>query len=124
MAVCPPGRCAAPHWFWVCNVAHQNDPTILERWLSNKTPAIVSSWIAAPDNHVSPHARFRGVNRSLLGALEAGAMARGNARCTLNSTTTALRFYLRKGCVSDGPPTQEHETGGYPMSKPLTPHNP
>jgi GNAT superfamily N-acetyltransferase len=133
----------------LCVADHRNDPTILERWLSNKTPAVVSSWIAAPDssvlvaveagtilavgavtdaghinlNYVSPDARFRGVSRTLLGALEARAIARGNARCTLNSTTTAHRFYLGNGYVTDGPPTLEHGTGGYPMSKQITPQN-
>jgi len=115
----------------LCAPDHQNDPTILDRWLSNKTRAIVSSWIAAPDNsvlvaveegmilavgainnaghinlnYVSPDARFRGVSRTLLVALEARAMEHGNARCTLNSTTTALRFYLGNGYVTEGPPT-------------------
>jgi GNAT superfamily N-acetyltransferase len=43
-------------------------------------------------NYVSPDARFRGVSRALLGALEARAMERGSARCTLNSTETARAF--------------------------------
>jgi len=130
----------------LCIADHQNDPTILSRWLSNKTPDIVSSWIAAPDdsvlvaveegtilavgavtneghinlNYVSPDARFRGVSRALLRALEARAIARGNARCTLNSTITAHKFYLGNGYVTNGPPTQKYGTGGYPMSKQLT----
>jgi hypothetical protein len=29
---------------------HRNDPKILARWLSNKTPEIVASWIAQPGN--------------------------------------------------------------------------
>src|ERR1700730_9548986 len=73
----------------LCVADHRNDPTILMRWLSNKTPEIVASWIARPDNsvlvaverdtilavgsvtnagevtlnYVSPDARFRGVSR-------------------------------------------------------------
>ena len=127
----------------LCVADHQNDPTILARWLSNKTPPIVSSWIVAPDNsvlvaveqgailgvgavtdtghinlnYVSPDARFRGVSRTLLGALEVRAIAHGNLRCTLSSTTTAYRFYLSNGYLTDGPPAQKYGACGYPMSK-------
>jgi hypothetical protein len=34
----------------LCVADHGNDPAILTRWLSNKTPEIVASWIAKPDN--------------------------------------------------------------------------
>jgi hypothetical protein len=76
----------------LCIADHGIDPTILMRWLSNKTPEIVASWIVDPANsvlvavehetilavgavtnageitlnYVSPDARFRGVSRSLL----------------------------------------------------------
>ena len=98
-------------------------PRFLAQWLSNKTPGDVASWIALPDNsvlvaveddaivavgsvtdvghitlnYVSPDARFRGVSRALLGALETRAMERGSMRCTLNSTETARAFYLANG---------------------------
>jgi GNAT superfamily N-acetyltransferase len=127
----------------LCVADHENDPAILAKWLNNKTPDIVASWIAQPGgsllvaveqgtilavgwvtnagqitlNYVSPDARFRGVSRALLGALEARAIARGNVRCTLNSTETARKFYLANGYVIDGPPDQKYGTGGYPMSK-------
>ena len=86
----------------LCVADHGNDATILTQWLSNKTPEIVASWIASPDNsllvavergtilavgavtnagevsanYVSPDARFRGVSRALLGTLEAKAIER------------------------------------------------
>jgi len=133
----------------LCAADHANDPTILAQWLVNKTPDIVASWIAQPGNsllvaieqdailavgavtdageitlnYVSPDARFRGVSRALLGALEARAAARGNARCTLISTGTARCFYLARGYVTDGPPVQKFGTGGYPMSKRLAPRS-
>jgi GNAT superfamily N-acetyltransferase len=133
----------------LCVADHGDDPTILARWLSNKTPEIVASWIAAGDdlllavergiilgvgsvsdageitlNYVSPDARFRGVSRALLGALEALAMERGNERCTLTSTETARRFYHSNGYVEDGPPVGSLGMhSGYPMSKPLAPRN-
>jgi GNAT superfamily N-acetyltransferase len=131
----------------LCVADHGNDPAILTQWLSNKTPGIVASWIANPDssmlvaieegtilgvgsvtnaghitlNYVSPDARFRGVSRALLSALEVRSVARGNARCTLSSTETARAFYLANGYVIDGPPDQKWGMGGYPMSKLLTP---
>lgn len=114
----------------LCAADHRNDPAILDRWLANKTPEIVASWIAQPGssmllavegatvmavgsvtdkgevtlNYVSPDARFRGVSRALLRALEARAMACGNACCTLVSTETARRFYQDAGYTEDGPP--------------------
>ena len=129
----------------LCVADHGNDPTILMRWLSNKTPEIVASWIARADNsllvavehntiiaagsvtdageitlnYVSPDARFRGVSRVLLGALEAGALERGNARCTLTSTQTARRFYRSNGYVEDRPLAGKFgTTASYLMSKP------
>ena len=130
----------------LCAVDHGNDPAILARWLSNKTPEIVASWIADPKasvlvavergamlavgsvtdageitlNYVSPDARFRGVSGALLGALEARAIERGNLRCTLTSTETARRFYNASGYIEDGPVAGKFGTcASYPMSKPL-----
>ena len=134
----------------LCVADHRNDPAILTRWLSNKTPAIFVSWIAQPVNlllvaveggrilavgcvtnageinlnYVSPDARFRGVSRAMLRALEARAAERGNVRCTLTSTETARRFYQAAGYTEDGPPTGKFGMGsGYPMSKALTAQN-
>jgi GNAT superfamily N-acetyltransferase len=129
----------------LCIADHRNDPTILERWLSNKTPEIFKSWIRPGNsllvatendnilavgnvtnageitlNYVSPDARFRGISVALLGALERRAMERGNQRCTLASTGTARRFYLARGYSEDGPADHKFCTAsGYPMSKHL-----
>ena len=74
-------------------------------------------------NYVSPDARFRGVSRALLCALEARAVERGNTRCTLTSTETARRFYRFNGYVEDGLPVGNFgTTSGYPMSKLLASH--
>jgi len=74
-------------------------------------------------NYVSPDARFHGVSRGLLGALEARAAGRGNTRCTLTSTETARRFYLANGYAEDAQPAGNSRTGsGYPMSRVLAPH--
>jgi GNAT superfamily N-acetyltransferase len=69
-------------------------------------------------NYVAPEARFRGVSRVLLGALEARALARGNTRCRLVSTETAHRFYRSAGYRDDGAPKGKFGTkSSYPMSK-------
>jgi GNAT superfamily N-acetyltransferase len=130
----------------LCIADHRNDPAILESWLGNKTPESFRSWLRpgqsvlvateGPDilavgavtdagqitlNYVSPDARFRGVSRALLAALEARAMQRGNSVCTLHSTQTALRFYLANGYAPIGPPADLFGASGIPMSKKLAP---
>ena len=128
----------------LCAADHGNDPAILNAWLANKTPEMVSAWAtqkgsslllavegntvlavgAVTDageiklNYVAPEARFRGVSRALLRALEARAVERGNRSCTLTSTETAHGFYRSAGYTDDGTPTGKFGTaGGHPMSK-------
>ena len=130
----------------LCVADHHNDPTILNAWLSNKKPEIVAGWARQPANslllategdailavgsvtdageitlnYVAPEARFRGVSRAVLKALESRAIERGNTRCTLTSTETAHRFYQSAGYVDDGAPRGKFGTSsGYPMSKRL-----
>jgi GNAT superfamily N-acetyltransferase len=130
----------------LCATDHGNDPAILGRWLSNKTPEIVAGWAKQPGNsflvaveddavlgvgsvtdageitlnYVAPNARFRGVSRALLGALEARAAERGNTSCTLASTETAHRFYQSAGYSDNGGADGRFGTSsGYPMSKRL-----
>ena len=128
----------------LCIADHHNDPVILTAWLANKTPEIVAAWAAQNGNslllavegdavlavgsvtdageitlnYVAPGARFRGISRALLSALEARAAERGNKRCKLTSTETAHRFYRSAGYIDDGVPTGKFGTSsGYPMSK-------
>jgi GNAT superfamily N-acetyltransferase len=69
-------------------------------------------------NYVSPSARFRGVSRALLAALEARAAERGNTICRLASTETAHAFYIKNGYVDEAPATRKFGmNAGYPMSK-------
>ena len=130
----------------LCGADHGNDPAILNRWLGNKKPEIVAAWAKQPGNsllvaveggailavgsvtdageitlnYVAPDARFRGVSRALLTALESRAVERGNVSCTLTSTETAHRFYLARGYVDDGAPAGNFGTrSGYPMSRRL-----
>jgi GNAT superfamily N-acetyltransferase len=128
----------------LCAADHGNDPVILGKWLSNKTPENVAAWtedvshsllvaiegtsiVAVGSvrdcgditmNYVAPAARFHGVSPILLAALETRAAERGNARCSLLSTGTAHRFYLARGYRDDGPPGGKFGSrGGYPMSR-------
>jgi len=112
----------------LCVLDHRNDSAILGRWLRNKTPEHVASWIATPGNfvlvaiddavilgvglvtdageiglnYVAPEARFRGISRDIMHALESRARECGNTRCTLTSTETARRFYLSGGYTEEG----------------------
>jgi GNAT superfamily N-acetyltransferase len=131
----------------LCVADHGNDPTVLNAWLANKTTEIVAAWIGQKGNslllavegdailavgsvtdageitlnYVAPEARFHGVSRALLGALEARAIERGIGRCTLISTETAHRFYRSAGYRDDGAPTGKFGTSsGYPMSKQMS----
>lgn len=129
----------------LCVADHNNDPAILARWLANKTPEIFKSWIKPSNallvavegeavlavgcvteageinvNYVSPDARFRGVSRAMLAALEERAMLWGNKACRLSSTETALRFYRANGYVEEGPAAGKFgAASAYPMSKQL-----
>ena len=132
----------------LCVADHGNDAAILRDWLLNKTPEIVAGWATQPKNsllvavegdailavgsvtdageitlnYVAPNARFRGVSRGLLTALENRAVARGNASCTLTSTETAHRFYQSCGYVDNGPPAGKFGMrANYPMSRRLVP---
>ena len=107
----------------LCQADHHGDAARLADWLANKSPQNVATWISNPQSHVfvategetilgvaamttageitlnyvSPDARFRGVSKALIDRLEAQARELGLERCTLNSTETALSFYLSRG---------------------------
>ena len=130
----------------LCVEDHGNDAGILQRWLANKRPEIFHQWLVQPGNsvmvavagdrllavgavtdtgeitlnYVSPDARFQGVSRTLLAALERRARERGNAHCILSSTATARRFYRANGYAETGPPKGNFGTqSGFPMQKAL-----
>jgi GNAT superfamily N-acetyltransferase len=110
----------------LCAEDHHGDPAILDRWLENETPGQVEKWLAYPGwsmlvavesgtvisvgyvshdgeiamNYVLPDARFRGVSRAMVQALEARARHHGATRSVVVSTTTARRFYERCGYVT------------------------
>lgn len=128
----------------LCVADHHNDSAILEGWLSNKPPENVAAWIVQLGgsillaieggtmlavggvtdsgeitlNYVVPEARFRGVSRAMLCALERRAHERGNTRCRLFSTETARRFYKANGYADDETMARKFtKASSYPMSK-------
>ena len=131
----------------LCRLDHEDNPSVLERWLSNKTPDNVRAWIVHPDNYVavatgdteivgvgaitstgeitlnyvSPNARFTGVSKAILRRLEAKALELGNSTCALASTKTAQRFYLSAGYEQQGLPTVMGVLTSYRMAKQLAP---
>ncbi len=128
----------------LCIVDHGSNPETVARWLANKTPHDVRSWIEASGhlvvaeergrvvgagaalasgritlNHVLPEARFHGVGKTVLSTLEAYLRAEGCAYSSLSSTRTAHRFYHAKGYVDVGEPQSWNGLTEFPMIKGL-----
>lgn len=129
----------------LCALDHGGEEQTLRRWLSNKTPEIVRSWIEDADqrivvaeeddeilgvggashtgeitlNYVAPGARFKGVSKSILASLEAHLRDLGWAESTLTSTRTAHTFYLSAGYEDAGEPEFWGKLLGQPMKKSL-----
>lgn len=107
----------------LCVQDHHNDPRTLDKWLANKNPETLAAWIANEGgemlvaerggalcavgwvlrsgeialNYVAPEARFSGVSKAMISALEARAASWGLHDVRLNSTGTAKQFYLSAG---------------------------
>lgn len=107
----------------LCRADHGDDPEALENWLGNKTEVSWHSWLGRADrlvfvaerdglvlgvgmmstagevmlNYVDPDARFSGISKKLLADMERAASERGLECCFLESTKTALNFYLTCG---------------------------
>lgn len=113
----------------LCGADHGNDPHKIAAWTANKTPDGVATMLARDGltlfvaemdgsvaavgattdrgeialNYVVPAARFRGLSKALLAALEADLVDRGYAEGRLEATRTALRFYLSQGWTAAEP---------------------
>ncbi|EFO33828.1 gnat family acetyltransferase [Roseibium sp. TrichSKD4] len=108
----------------LCTADHDGDPEKYEPWIANKTPDWVEKWIegqgrvvaardmqkvigvamASPDgevllNYVLPEARFTGVSKAMMRALEDYVRDNGRSEIRLKSTVTAARFYRSLGYV-------------------------
>lgn len=128
----------------LCALDHRNDPERIAGWTANKTPEGVARMLAhapamlvaehegavaavgclvADDeiglNYVAPWARFRGVSKALLAALERAMRARGSTLGRLESTQTAHRFYRDAGWVDVAPLQPGRILKSYRMEKRL-----
>ena len=127
----------------LCVDDHGGDPHKLAAWTRNKTPDGVAAMLAHPHvrmfvadlggaiaavgavsdggaitlNYVAPWARFRGVSKAMLAALEGELSALGFAEGRLEATVTARRFYEAAGWLPDGPQAEGRQVNGYPMRK-------
>lgn len=122
----------------LCVADHEDDAEEIKAWLSNKTLATWAKWIARADvtvmvairhqtvvgvgmvsfqgeimlNYVHPDARFSGVSKAMLVAMEEKLRSLNVTYCQLESTTTAQNFYASCGF-------QREETNSSIMSKVL-----
>ena len=126
----------------LCVLDHQGDPITLSMWLGNKTADKMRQWIGAHTvfvaiagervagvaavradggvllNYVAPETRFKGTSKSLIHEIEVWASHHGLKWLTLDSTATALRFYLSNGWTMTGPPQPGFGvTTRHPMGK-------
>ena len=107
----------------LCSADHNDDEREIAGWIANKTELAWKSWVKREDaavcvaeiaaeivgvgmvdqrgeillNYVRPDARFSGVSKSILNALEDFARSRYVHRCFLESTETAKSFYEKCG---------------------------
>ena len=111
-----------------CVLDHQDDPVILDAWLGNKTPQMVSSWFSSPTNfslvaeldgevagvalltgagklalcYLLPGMQRRGIGKALLERVEQQAALWGVKALQLHSTASGQPFFAAHGFVEDG----------------------
>ena len=133
----------------LCVEDHGDEPDVIARWVDNKTAENVRNWIEGSGcvvvaeengqivgvgaasvcgditlNYVLPEARFRGVSKAMLDALETYLRDAGHARSRTSSTRTAHRFYQGMGYVDAGEPLTWGRFTTFPMEKELSGGNP
>ncbi len=130
----------------LCGADHGNDSYKIAAWTANKTLDGVTAmltrdgftlFVAEMDgsvaavgattdkgeialNYVAPSARFRGLSKALLAALEADLVNRGYTEGRLEATRTARRFYLSQGWT-DAEPSSPCDSSCRAMRKRLDP---
>lgn len=128
----------------LCARDHGNDPNVIARWISNKSPEVVRSWIdtgadlfIARDSRrmvgvssarrsgeilllfVSPEAAGAGIGRAMLGHLENWLAEGGVCVAELESSLTAAPFYRRAGWEDVGVLPGSFDMPGHRMRKRL-----
>lgn len=126
-----------------CAQDHRHNEAVLSAWLGNKTPETVAAWFLSPANfsvvavhegevsgvailtrggkialcYVTPEARFTGVGKALLQAMEERAKEWGLTTLQVVSTTTAADFYRRNGYVQGASTTTPFGVIAFSFSK-------
>jgi len=129
----------------LCAKDHQNDESLIEGWLFNKTPKHIRDWIeqgpvqlfvadidgevvavggiAQPNkiemNYISPKFTGRGISRLLMQRMEDELKESGATTAVLVSTRTAVDFYKAIGWRIAGEIQSCMTVDGYPMEKDL-----
>ena len=129
-----------------CSADHHNDSAIIALWTANKTPDRALGWIRDESSffvvaevagevagvgmvkedgyvvlcYVLPDQQGKRLGRGLLEAIEVQARSCGLAELHLESTHTALLFYIANGYVRCGEPFITKGVWAYPMKKMLT----
>ncbi len=129
-----------------CAEDHLNDAALIDMWLKNKTVTNTQAWLENPHAcsvvaevdgsvvgfgmsqagevllcYLVPEARFKGIGKSMLQALEAHALETGVLTLRLESTLTALPFYERNGFRQTGPAVPTFGITVHPMAKTIHP---
>lgn len=134
----------------LCAADHRNDRATLDRWLADKRPELLESWIAESENfcvvaesegvvkgigllhgsgevrllYISPGYQHRGLGRGIHSALEGHARSLGLPKLRLESTLLARKFYEALGYIPAG--AEKSRCGVlrvYPYEKPLQPNS-
>ena len=129
----------------VCAPDYNNDATIIEEWLSNKTVQNVTSWIESTKlfsvvcigtndnvvgfglttldgeillNYVLPEFLYQGIGKKMLALLEKKIISTGIHEIIVVSSITAKSFYERNGYVKNGEPIRVGNIqGDFPLIK-------
>lgn len=131
----------------LCGADHGDAPERLAAWTANKGPDGVAGMLANPQlhllvaeldgqvaavgaivaangevalNYVDPDARFRGVSKAMLAALETQLFEHGVVDAQLTSTITARAFYRAAGWTEDASLVACMGGHGYRMRKRLS----
>lgn len=127
-----------------CGADHHGDPEVIAGWLANKTANNVGKWITAEGAialvaywggtavgfalvvgdelalcYVTPQVLHQGVGKALLQEAVSRARAQGVSLLRLDSTRTALAFYLRHGFSVTGPSKSWAGLEAQPMARSL-----
>lgn len=127
----------------LCIADHKNDSSILESWLSNKTPANYKRWIESEQSkffvaisegatvgivgignngyiylcYMHPDYAGKGIGKRLLFTCEKQALIWGFKEITVDSSFSGKRFYESQGFTKNDEPFIENGLYSFPLIK-------